>query len=188
LSADIPRVLSLEPQSLIDVANTFLVVAKACGEQARGTELHQQFLEDLKAISDAVSGPAGAGATASRAPTVFILEWLDPPFDAGHWVPEVLSVCTLLSHSTMCSINSSWNHLDVLRHPVLWIPQCATMSASCYVRKHCNSAMMQTQDQNHKTAAKNVGSEAAESGFSSLCTTTFLFFWVSGLGFPSLLS
>ena len=25
-------------------------------------------------------------------PKVFVLEWLDPPFDAGHWVPEIVQV------------------------------------------------------------------------------------------------
>lgn len=90
--------LSLEPQSLLDVGDSFLAVANACGEQKRGIELHKQFLTDLTAISDAVSGPAEAEAAAhSSSPKVFILEWLDPPFDAGHWVPEVLSVCTCLA-------------------------------------------------------------------------------------------
>lgn len=97
---EVPRVLSLEPQSLLDVGNSFVAVANACGEQRRGLDLHKQFLADLKAISDAVSDPEGASSAApsngsgnGTTPTVIILEWLDPPFDAGHWVPEVLSVC-----------------------------------------------------------------------------------------------
>ena len=99
---EVPRVLSLEPQSLLDVGNSFIAVANACGEQQRGLDLHKQFLADLKAISDAVSDLEGATSAApsngsgngsSGTPKVFILEWLDPPFDAGHWAPEVLSVC-----------------------------------------------------------------------------------------------
>ena len=94
MSAEVPRVLSLEPQSLIDVASSFVAVANACGEPGRGTELHQQFLADLHTISDVVSGPARSANGSFTPPKVFILEWLEPPFDAGHWVPEVLSVCT----------------------------------------------------------------------------------------------
>jgi hypothetical protein len=93
--ADRPRMLSLEPQSLLDVSSSFLAVANACGEPARGNALQQQFLTELKAISEAVSRPGGGHAAGhSMVPKVFILEWLDPPFDAGHWVPEVLLVRT----------------------------------------------------------------------------------------------
>ena len=33
---------------------------------------------------------AARAQTASRRPRVFAMEWLDPPFTAGHWVPEMI--------------------------------------------------------------------------------------------------
>lgn len=119
-TVEVPRVLSLEPQSLLDVGNSFLAVASACGEQQRGVDLHKQFLSDLTAISDAVARPPDAvqsdshcasDRTTSRPPKVFILEWLDPPFDAGHWVPEVLSVCACRSSWCCSAVCGDWRFL-----------------------------------------------------------------------------
>jgi iron complex transport system substrate-binding protein len=97
-----PAVLSLEPESLSDVALSFHSVAAACGVPERGDALAAEFARDMHAISAAVAGPVASGvakeavhlsaAGGGPAPSVFVLEWLDPPFNAGHWVPELVDV------------------------------------------------------------------------------------------------
>lgn len=55
-----PEVLSLEPETLLDVANSCVAIAQACGEAERGRALCHAFIGQLQAISRAVAQPNGA--------------------------------------------------------------------------------------------------------------------------------
>ena len=80
--SDPPRVVSLDAHSLDGILATIGQVADAAGAPARGEEV----VAALRARLDAV-----AGRVAGRPrPSVLMLEWLDPPFATGHWVPEMV--------------------------------------------------------------------------------------------------
>jgi iron complex transport system substrate-binding protein len=76
-----PRVISLEPQSLLDVFAAMREVAVVAGVSAERT------IQSLTARVDAV---AARSATVAHRPRVALLEWLDPPFSCGHWSPELV--------------------------------------------------------------------------------------------------
>jgi iron complex transport system substrate-binding protein len=80
-----PRVLSLEPNTLADVLGTIEIVGAATGRQAAGAEL----VASLRARIDQVRARA---AVAPSRPRVFCMEWTDPLWVAGHWVPEMVSL------------------------------------------------------------------------------------------------
>ncbi len=75
--ADGPVVVSLEPHSLDDVLATIEVVARLVGVEERGRAL----VAELRRRREAVERP-------DRSPRVAMIEWLDPLFAPGHWVPE----------------------------------------------------------------------------------------------------
>jgi iron complex transport system substrate-binding protein len=76
------EVLSLDPHSLDEVLDDIGRIARRAGADEAGAVL----VADLRARLDAV-----ATAVAGRpAPRVLVLEWTDPPFLAGHWVPELV--------------------------------------------------------------------------------------------------
>ena len=77
------KILSLEPTSLRAILETIKTVGEATGTQARAKKL----VADLQARIDKV---ASATKNVTRRPKVFALEWLDPPFIGGHWVPEMI--------------------------------------------------------------------------------------------------
>ena len=79
------KVLSLEPQNLHEVVETFQTVAEACGVKERGIVLKTKFWEGAYHILEVVS----SSANTKDWPTVLYFEWLDPPFDAGHWIPDM---------------------------------------------------------------------------------------------------
>jgi iron complex transport system substrate-binding protein len=79
-----PEVTNLEPSTLAEVAATFVTVAAACGAPERGLDLQQEFERKLQALH------ALTAQAAKR--RVLLLEWLDPPFNAGHWVPEQIEL------------------------------------------------------------------------------------------------
>ena len=75
--ADGPVVVSLEPHSLADVLATIEVVARMAGVEERGRVL----VDELRRRVD--------GVPRTKSPRrVAVIEWLDPLFAPGHWVPE----------------------------------------------------------------------------------------------------
>lgn len=76
------QVVALDPHSLDDVLATIALV----GERAAVPERAATLLADLRARLAAV-----AAAVADRPrPRVAVVEWVDPPFPAGHWVPDLV--------------------------------------------------------------------------------------------------
>jgi iron complex transport system substrate-binding protein len=80
-------IISLEPTSLLEVADTFVTVAEACGVKERGVKLQTEFVSNLQLLQSTVTQHRGN----QKRPKLLLLEWLDPPFNGGHWVPEMIS-------------------------------------------------------------------------------------------------
>ena len=76
------RVLSLDPHGLDDVFDAIGSVGAATGATAAADELVAALRARLDAVSAAVAG--------RPVPRVLVLEWTDPPFLPGHWVPELV--------------------------------------------------------------------------------------------------
>ena len=74
---DGPLVVSLEPHALRDVFETITLVARLAGAEAIG-----------QAIVDALSLRLASVRRPAVRPHVALVEWLDPLFAPGHWVPE----------------------------------------------------------------------------------------------------
>jgi iron complex transport system substrate-binding protein len=79
-----PAVLSQDPTSLAGVLDDLVTLAEASGDRQRGEALRAELRERLDAARDAIAG--------ARHPRVVALEWLDPPYAGGHWVPEMIQL------------------------------------------------------------------------------------------------
>jgi iron complex transport system substrate-binding protein len=79
-----PEVLSLNPQSLGDVWKDILAIGRAIGRISQARELVAELEGRVSAVARAVSD-------SSIRPRVACLEWLEPPFVGGHWVPEMVA-------------------------------------------------------------------------------------------------
>jgi iron complex transport system substrate-binding protein len=79
-----PEVLSLDPLDLGDVWRDILWVGEATGRRERAQELVEHIGHKLAQVEiDA--------AYAGRRPKAAVLEWLDPFYVGGHWVPEMVA-------------------------------------------------------------------------------------------------
>ena len=78
------EVVSLDPNGLADVLDSVRQVAKAAGVEERAEEVVASLAQRVEAVRAAVAGRARR--------RVFALEWSDPPFNGGHWVPEMIEV------------------------------------------------------------------------------------------------
>ena len=79
-----PRVISLDPANLAEVLADLPRLGEAAGVADRAARLRDDLDRRLEDVRAAVEG-------ASR-PRVLALEWLEPPFIGGHWVPEMIEI------------------------------------------------------------------------------------------------
>jgi iron complex transport system substrate-binding protein len=84
IDADI-TVISLEPTSIEGILHTITTVGAMTEAEDAALALVESLRERLGAVGEQVQARRDAGG---RSPRVVALEWVDPPFAAGHWVPE----------------------------------------------------------------------------------------------------
>ena len=80
-----PKVVNLEPSSLADIMENIRQVAEVCALPERATALVTQLSSRIETVRK-------RAAQISRRPSCFLMEWVDPPFCAGHWGPELVEI------------------------------------------------------------------------------------------------
>ena len=78
------KLVSLEPTTLGEVLDNILLVGKLTDRQDAANENVRVLRNRLDRVNDRVRG--------LKRPNVYAMEWLDPPFTAGHWVPEMVEI------------------------------------------------------------------------------------------------
>jgi iron complex transport system substrate-binding protein len=79
-----PRIVSLEPTSLEGVFESILLVGRLTGRLRLAMTLVMNLQGRLEAVAQAVAG--------RPVRDVLTMEWIDPVFVGGHWVPEMVSL------------------------------------------------------------------------------------------------
>jgi len=79
-----PRVLRLHPHALADILHDILEVGAATGREAEAQRVVASLQKRIARVEAAVRG--------LPRPRVFCMEWLDPPFCGGHWMPELVGL------------------------------------------------------------------------------------------------
>ncbi|MBI3805436.1 MAG: cobalamin-binding protein [Nitrospirae bacterium] len=78
-----PKILWMTPKSLAEIFENIRELGEATGR----TDAASDLLRDLNARVETISRKA---AGLPRRPRVFCMEWLSPPYNAGHWMPELV--------------------------------------------------------------------------------------------------
>jgi len=77
-------VVSLDPSSIDEVIDCLVAVGRATGTVDRAEARSAELRDRVEAVRRATTG--------APRPRTLALEWSDPPFDGGHWVPEMIEV------------------------------------------------------------------------------------------------
>lgn len=77
-----PEVIALDPKTLDEIVGDIERVGEALGLMPRAGVLVTALRARLEAVASRNGQPR---------PRIAALEWLDPPFIAGHWVPEMIA-------------------------------------------------------------------------------------------------
>ena len=115
-----PKVLNLEPSSLIDIFDDIRRVANACGARERAEKL-------IVNLSERVENVRERAATIPDRPRCFLIEWVDPPFCSGHWGPELVEIAgglDSLGRKHQPSAQIDWQQVLDARPEVIVLALC----------------------------------------------------------------
>jgi iron complex transport system substrate-binding protein len=112
-------VLSLDPHTLDDVLDSILAVGRRTGVSERATRLVGDLRTRLARVAAAVAG--------RRRPKVAVIEWVDPPFTAGHWIPDLVSAAggrPVAARPGAQSVPTSWAAIATAAPDVVVVAPC----------------------------------------------------------------
>ena len=112
-------VLQIDPQTLAEVIESINTIAVAAGVAERGAVLTVNLHARLAYIRERVTGEPRR--------RVFILEWIDPPFGSGHWVPDIVTAAggdPVIAHAGAKSISTSWDQIAAAAPDVVIVGPC----------------------------------------------------------------
>jgi iron complex transport system substrate-binding protein len=100
-------VVSLDPSSLDEVLDCILTVAAVTGTEQRANSFVRRLHDRLDAVRGKVTG--------LDRPRTFALEWSDPPFNGGHWVPDMIDAAggePVLCETGSPSRRLAWDQIE----------------------------------------------------------------------------
>jgi iron complex transport system substrate-binding protein len=150
-----PRVVQQDPSTLGEMLDDVVALAEAAGQPRHGHELRGELEGRLATVRAAVAG--------TTPPRVIALEWLDPPFVGGHWIPEMISIAggeDVAGPPGLKSPEVSWGELSGLNPDV-----AIAMPCGWYVEESRAQAIAHW-DQIEMLGARRVFAVDAASTFS----------------------
>ena len=113
------EVLTLDPGTLDEVIDSVLTVGVATGTSPRAEEIVASCRRRLAAVAAAVDG--------ARRPQTLVLEWTEPAFTAGHWVPDMVVAAggdAVLGRPGTKSVGVDWSEVTSCGAEVVIVSPC----------------------------------------------------------------
>jgi iron complex transport system substrate-binding protein len=115
-----PRVISLNASSLEGVFGEIELLGEATGHAEGAKELAETLRARVRSVRESV-------APAASRPRVLCLEWLDPLFQGGHWVPEMVEIAggeAVLATPAEKSVRITWEQVADARPEIVVVMPC----------------------------------------------------------------
>jgi len=112
-------VVSLDPHTLDEVLDTVVTVGERTGAPERAGALVAALRGRLTAVATAVAG--------RPRPRVAVVEWVDPPFTSGHWVPDLVSAAggePVAARPGARSVATTWSEFADASPDVVLVAPC----------------------------------------------------------------
>ena len=103
------EVVTTDPHTLEEVLETVVLLGEVTGHREEADALVASLRARLDAVAARVSGRVAART--APAPRVLLLEWTDPPYAPGHWVPEMVTLAggePVLGRAGAKSVRVTW--------------------------------------------------------------------------------
>jgi iron complex transport system substrate-binding protein len=115
-----PMVVNLEPSRLADIFENIREVADICDVAERGDEVVARLTKRVEAVRE-------RAAKVTHRPSCFLMEWVDPPFCAGHWGPELVEIAggiDVLGRKHQKSVQIEWQQVLEAQPEVIVLALC----------------------------------------------------------------
>ncbi|MEV0714373.1 ABC transporter substrate-binding protein [Asanoa sp. NPDC050611] len=112
-------VLTLDPHTLPQILDAITAVGAAAGAPAAAAALVASAHARLSTIAAAVAG--------RPRPRVAVIEWTDPPFGAGHWIPDLITAAggiPVAAHPGTRSTPTTWSTFESASPDVVIVSPC----------------------------------------------------------------
>lgn len=122
-----PRVISLKPERLAGVLADVRRVGEAAGRSAEAARLVEE-------LTERITGVGKLTARLEPRPRVLCIEWFDPIYVGGHWVPEMVNLAGGQDVAGMAGQRSRsvpWDELRALAPEVIVLIPCGFDAARC---------------------------------------------------------
>jgi iron complex transport system substrate-binding protein len=119
------QVVSLEPSTIEEIFSNIETVAALCEVPERGAKLVADLRRRLKKIESLVTEQIRNPK--SQIPNALMLEWLEPPFSPGHWVPEQVEIAggrCLLGKAGAKSVTTTYAEIYESKPEILVLIPC----------------------------------------------------------------
>lgn len=113
------EVLTIDPHTMDDVFESILLLGRSTHHVSEAGLLVASLRERLAAVRARVDG--------LPRPRVMLLEWTDPPFAPGHWVPEMIDAAggiALLGTAGAKSLRTTWEAIHAAAPDVIVAAPC----------------------------------------------------------------
>jgi len=77
-----PDTLVLDPHTVDDIIQNVMVIAHSVGKEHKGLEIKDSLIKRIEKFSTSMN----------KTPKVICLEWIDPLYLCGHWVPQMVEI------------------------------------------------------------------------------------------------
>jgi len=163
-----PEVYTMDPHNVDEILMSIKDISKMIGKEKEGNELINSLLKRLEFVKSKMY---------EERPKVIAIEWLDPFFTSGHWIPEMIETAggeNLISIEKMPSRKMKLEEIKSANPDIIVIMPCG-FDVKRTIFEY-NNVLAENQDWNELKAVKenNVYAVDANSYFSkpSLRTIT----------------
>jgi iron complex transport system substrate-binding protein len=119
------KVVSLEPNTINDIFDNIKLVGELCGVSEKAEEVVAALQSRLDIIRERISQTNPKSQIPN--PKSFMLEWLEPPFSPGHWVPEQVEIAggiCLLGEAGKKSVTTTYQEIYESKPDVIVMIPC----------------------------------------------------------------
>lgn len=114
-----PRVINLEPRTLEEVFDSIVEVGTLAGDYDRAQTHVAVLRRRVSEITNKVRS--------LPRPRILFLEWADPPFASGHWIPELIELAggeNTKSFKHLPSRQISWGDVNDAKGDIIVLAEC----------------------------------------------------------------
>jgi len=118
-----PKVLSLDAHTLDEVWADIIAAGAATNREKEAANLVEYLKDKVTSVERAVQ----PFIAAHPRPRIACLEWLNPVFNAGHWVPEMVALAggeDVLAHAGKPSVRLEWRQVFDAQPDVILVSPC----------------------------------------------------------------